>query len=121
MSGSRTIVNSNANATTMAHTGTLAPGAQAPAAAGPARNSGTDTWGVQVLVGNKSDVEDSKRKVSYARGKELADEYGIQFFETSAKANINVDEVRHCPVRCASCQWQDEREGEGSTGRSAAR
>lgn len=46
----------------------------------------------KVLVGNKSDME-ANRKVPYAKGKALADEYGIMFFETSAKSNINIDEV----------------------------
>jgi hypothetical protein len=48
----------------------------------------------QILVGNKVDMAPEKRAVSYARGKALADEYRIQFFETSAKSNTNVDEVR---------------------------
>ena len=49
---------------------------------------------MQILVGNKSDVAETKRVVPYAVGKALADEYRIQFFETSAKENINVEEVR---------------------------
>ena len=48
---------------------------------------------IKVLVGNKSDME-ANRKVPFAKGKALADEYGIMFFETSAKSNINIDEVR---------------------------
>lgn len=48
---------------------------------------------MQILVGNKCDMSD-RRAVSYARGKALADEYKLQFFETSAKTNTNVDEVR---------------------------
>ena len=47
----------------------------------------------QVLVGNKCDMDESKRKVPYSQGQALADEFGIQFFETSAKNNIKVDEV----------------------------
>jgi hypothetical protein len=47
----------------------------------------------QILVGNKSDMADERRAVPYARGKALADEYGIAFFETSAKDNSNVEEV----------------------------
>ena len=42
-----------------------------------------------ILVGNKSDMED-ERVISYERGKQLADSLGLQFFETSAKENINV-------------------------------
>ena len=33
------------------------------------------------------------QKVQHAQGKALADEYGINFFETSAKMNSNVDEA----------------------------
>lgn len=45
------------------------------------------------MVGNKSDMADEKRAVPYAKGKALADEYNIRFFETSAKDNLNVEEV----------------------------
>ncbi|KAG2685777.1 hypothetical protein I3843_10G134500 [Carya illinoinensis] len=41
----------------------------------------------KILVGNKADMDESKR------GQALADEYGIKFFETSAKTNLNVEEV----------------------------
>lgn len=33
------------------------------------------------------------QKVTHAQGKALADEFGIKFFETSAKLNSNVDEA----------------------------
>ncbi|CAN6180670.1 unnamed protein product [Urochloa humidicola] len=46
----------------------------------------------KILVGNKVDM-DSKRVVSTAQGQKLADEYGIKFFETSAKTNQNVEQV----------------------------
>ena len=77
-----------------------------------------------ILVGNKSDMED-ERVISYERGKQLADSLGLQFFETSAKENINVrvSETER-PERamswlvCSGCVWearghdlwQDERE-----------
>lgn len=38
-------------------------------------------------------MADEKRAVPYSKGKALADEYGVLFFETSAKENINVEEV----------------------------
>jgi hypothetical protein len=47
----------------------------------------------QVLVGNKCDMDEAKRRVPYSQGQALADEFGIKFFETSAKSNIKVDEV----------------------------
>ena len=42
-----------------------------------------------IMVGNKCDMED-ERVVSYDRGKQLADQLGLEFFETSAKENVNV-------------------------------
>ena len=46
----------------------------------------------QILVGNKCDIE-NKRQVSFQQGKELADEFGIPFIETSAKDDINVKDA----------------------------
>lgn len=46
-----------------------------------------------VLVGNKADLTDNKRRITTAQGQALADEYNIKFFETSAKTNFNVEEV----------------------------
>jgi len=43
----------------------------------------------KILIGNKCDIE-KNRVVSTDEGKELAAEYGIEFFETSAKSDINV-------------------------------
>ncbi|VDN25261.1 unnamed protein product [Cylicostephanus goldi] len=45
-----------------------------------------------VLVGNKCDM-DGERVVSLERGRQLADQLGLEFFETSAKENINVKAV----------------------------
>lgn len=42
-----------------------------------------------ILVGNKCDMED-ERVISFERGKQLSEQLGIEFFETSAKENINV-------------------------------
>mmetsp|Transcript_24192 Transcript_24192/g.21997 ORF Transcript_24192/g.21997 Transcript_24192/m.21997 type:complete len:213 (+) Transcript_24192:120-758(+) len=47
----------------------------------------------RILIGNKSDVDAADRKVTYEQGHALANEYGIKFFETSAKLNSNVDEA----------------------------
>ncbi|RZC77060.1 hypothetical protein C5167_001193 [Papaver somniferum] len=47
----------------------------------------------KILVGNKADMDESKRAVPTSRGQALADEYGIKFFETSAKTNFNVENV----------------------------
>lgn len=46
----------------------------------------------KILVGNKCDME-AQREVSSAEGQELAREYGMKFFETSARSNTNVSEA----------------------------
>lgn len=45
----------------------------------------------KVLVGNKADKED--KVIDAETGKQLADEYGLEFFETSAKTGLNVSEL----------------------------
>lgn len=45
-----------------------------------------------VLVGNKCDL-DKKREVETKEGKELAKSYGCPFLESSAKSDINVNEI----------------------------
>ena len=45
-----------------------------------------------VLVGNKSDLAD-RRQVNTEEGQELADKYGMLFFETSAKTGENVENI----------------------------
>lgn len=47
-----------------------------------------------ILVGNKCDMED-ERVISFERGKQLADQLGVEFFETSAKENVNVKVSRY--------------------------
>lgn len=45
-----------------------------------------------ILAGNKIDLED-ERQVTYAEGNEIALAFGCPFFETSAKARINTDQI----------------------------
>ena len=45
-----------------------------------------------LLVGNKQDLE-SERKVAFADAKQLADSWGIEYIETSAKTNFNCKEA----------------------------
>lgn len=45
-----------------------------------------------VLVGNKVD-EDNLRKVSTEEGKKLSEDFNLQFYETSAKNNIRVEDT----------------------------
>eukprot|EP01040_Poterioochromonas_malhamensis_P008026 gene8026-8676_t len=47
---------------------------------------------IVVLLGNKCDLED-ERTVPFAKGKSLADRYGIRFYETSAKSGVNIEAV----------------------------
>lgn len=54
-----------------------------------------------LLVGNKSDLEERRQvSVDEARGK--AEEWGVQYVETSAKTRANVDKV---PDNWAAALW----------------
>ena len=46
-----------------------------------------------VIIGNKSDIEQSKRVISYEEGKQYADSKGYHFYETSAKTGENVEKA----------------------------
>ena len=46
---------------------------------------------IKVLIGNKSDCDD--RKVTYDEGKLMAQTLGVNFFEVSAKENINIQDT----------------------------
>eukprot|EP00884_Botryococcus_braunii_P006382 jgi/Botrbrau1/15745/Bobra.4_1s0113.1 len=67
----------------------------------------------KVLVGNKSDMDESKRAVPYSKGQALADEFGIQFFETSAKNNVNVDEVFQSIAKDVMLRLKEQQDGGG--------
>ena len=56
------------------------------------KENGRDSVSV-ILVGNKCDLSDDKRQVSKNEGQERADKYNLQFFETSCREGINVNEV----------------------------
>jgi len=54
------------------------------------KNVSIDTY--KILVGNKCDME-SKRKVTVEQGKDFAAQYGMKFFETSAKESTNASDL----------------------------
>ena len=43
-----------------------------------------------MLIANKSDLPDDQKKVDSERGRALAEQHGLAFFETSAKSGHNV-------------------------------
>lgn len=53
-----------------------------------------------LLVGNKSDLED-KRQVSVEEAKTRADQWNVNYVETSAKTRANVDKVK--VACCTAC------------------
>jgi Ras-related protein Rab-8A len=51
----------------------------------------------KILVGNKADMDESKRAVPTAKGQALADEFGIKFFETvSDSSSFMLADTLHC-------------------------
>ncbi|CAB1344500.1 unnamed protein product [Coregonus sp. 'balchen'] len=66
-----------------------------------------------ILVGNKADLEDD-RLVPAEDGQRLADELGFQFFEASAKDNINVKQVFECLVDRICEKMSESMNGEPS-------
>jgi GTPase SAR1 family protein len=47
---------------------------------------------VKMIIGNKCDMDD-KRVISVERGMEISKHHNIQFLETSAKTNVNIDQA----------------------------
>ncbi|CAN0472674.1 unnamed protein product, partial [Ascophyllum nodosum] len=45
------------------------------------------------LIGNKCDVPEEERAISFEQGKKLAADFGVTFLEASARANINITEA----------------------------
>ena len=54
---------------------------------------------LKVLIGNKKDLE-KQRKVTKEAGESLANKYGINFFEVSAKDNTNIEELFLDTAKC---------------------
>ncbi|CAD8194239.1 unnamed protein product [Paramecium octaurelia] len=60
------------------------------------QNSQPDT--IKVLIGNKSDLN-YKREVNFDEGKELAQSQGLEFFESSALENRNIENAINFVVK----------------------
>ena len=72
-----------------------------------------------VLCGNKSDL-DNDRIVSYDEGKQLAEEYGVEFFETSALTGMNVEKMFYGLSTTIKRKRIDEFEGSGGAASGAS-
>ena len=44
-----------------------------------------------IIIGNKCDIDQSKRQISFEEGKQYAESKGYHFYETSAKTGENVE------------------------------
>ena len=64
-----------------------------------------------VLAGNKCDLEE-ERQVTTVEGQDLAKSFGCPFYETSAKARINVEEAFYELVR--EIRWYGGKSGSGA-------
>eukprot|EP00049_Salpingoeca_infusionum_P009003 m.149229 g.149229 ORF g.149229 m.149229 type:complete len:205 (+) comp14203_c0_seq2:656-1270(+) len=69
----------------------------------------------KMILGNKCDMED-KRVVSTEQGEALAREYGVPFMETSAKANIRVEEAFVQMARAIKAKMDQPSAGPTKTG-----
>lgn len=68
-----------------------------------------------VLCGNKSDL-DNDRVVTYEEGKQLSEEYGVQFYETSALTGHNVEKMFTALATTIKHKRIDEFEGSAGGG-----
>ncbi|GMM32166.1 Rab family GTPase [Martiniozyma asiatica (nom. inval.)] len=73
---------------------------------------------MKLLVGNKSDLTD-KKVVDYAVAKEFADQRGIQFIETSAAENSNVEQAFILMSKQIKDQMASTQPAAGSSNRPA--
>ena len=68
-----------------------------------------------VLIAAKGDLEHD-RKVSHKQGLALAERYGIQFLETSAKDNCNIDKIFQLLTRAVVARvGSEDKEKESNT------
>jgi len=69
-----------------------------------------------MLVGNKCDME-SERVVSTQEGKDLAAKYQIGFIESSAKNNLNINEIFYELVRMINA-WREKHNQKPNPGKA---
>ncbi|XP_074795973.1 ras-related protein Rab-8A isoform X1 [Natator depressus] len=69
----------------------------------------------KMILGNKCDVND-KRQVSREQGEKLAIGFGIKFMETSAKANINIENAFFTLARDIKAKMDKKLEGNSPQG-----
>ena len=67
-----------------------------------------------IIIGNKSDVEESKRQVTEAEGRLYAQSKGYHFYETSAKTGANVKEAFNDIFEQLYVAFEDEITGKKS-------
>ena len=67
-----------------------------------------------IIIGNKSDVEESKRQVTEAEGRLYAESKGYHFYETSAKTGANVKEAFNDIFEQLYVAFEDEITGKKS-------
>ncbi|NXC72727.1 RAB8A protein, partial [Anhinga anhinga] len=69
----------------------------------------------KMILGNKCDAND-KRQVSREQGEKLAASFGIKFMETSAKANINIEDAFFTLARDIKAKMDKKLEGNSPQG-----
>ncbi|XP_048354976.1 ras-related protein Rab-8A [Sphaerodactylus townsendi] len=68
-----------------------------------------------MILGNKCDMN-QKRQVSRDQGEKLALSFGIKFMETSAKANINIENAFFTLARDIKAKMDKKLEGNSPQG-----
>ncbi|XP_013928865.1 PREDICTED: ras-related protein Rab-8A [Thamnophis sirtalis] len=71
----------------------------------------------KMILGNKCDIT-NKRQVSREQGEKLAVSFGIKFMETSAKANINIENAFFTLARDIKAKIDKKLEGNSPQGNS---
>ncbi|XP_063003050.1 ras-related protein Rab-8A isoform X2 [Elgaria multicarinata webbii] len=73
----------------------------------------------KMILGNKCDMN-HKRQVSREQGEKLAVSFGVKFMETSAKANINIENAFFTLARDIKAKMDKKLEGNSPQGSSSS-